>query len=111
MTRPPWMSHPREDVHGQAPRVRTLREKRDGVRGGSHVRADEDSRRRFKRNRGAPHGSRRLQNRFADERPQEGGRASCTKAYGGHMSIVDGGPTRLIFPSDSDMARNTDMWI
>jgi hypothetical protein len=27
------------------------------------------------------------------------------------MSIVDGGPTRLIFPSDSDMARNTDMWI
>jgi hypothetical protein len=35
----------------------------------------------------------------------------ATKADGNHMSIVDGGPTRIIFPPDSDMARNTDMWI
>jgi hypothetical protein len=35
----------------------------------------------------------------------------ATKADGDYMSIVDGGPTRIVFPPDSNMARNTDMWI
>jgi len=27
------------------------------------------------------------------------------------MSVADGGPTRIIFPSDSTIGRNIDMWI
>lgn len=35
----------------------------------------------------------------------------ATKADGKPMSIADGGPTRIIFPSDSPMGRNIDLWI
>ena len=35
----------------------------------------------------------------------------ATKADGAYMSVVDGGPTRIVFPSDSELGRNTDMWI
>jgi len=35
----------------------------------------------------------------------------ATKADGKHMSISDGGPTRVIFPPDSGTGRNPDMWI
>jgi len=35
----------------------------------------------------------------------------ATRADGAHMSIVDGGPTRIVFPEHSETGRNTDMWI
>ena len=35
----------------------------------------------------------------------------ATKAEGEHMSIEDGGPTRIIFPADSEMGENSDAWI
>ena len=35
----------------------------------------------------------------------------ATRANGAHMSVVDGGPTRIVFPPDSELGRNTDMWI
>jgi hypothetical protein len=35
----------------------------------------------------------------------------ATKADGEHMSIEDGGPTRIVFPPDSEFGENTDAWI
>lgn len=35
----------------------------------------------------------------------------ATKADGQRMSIADGGPIRIVFPSDSELGQNTDAWI
>jgi hypothetical protein len=35
----------------------------------------------------------------------------ATKANGKHMSIEDGGPTRIVFPADSEFGENSDAWI
>jgi hypothetical protein len=35
----------------------------------------------------------------------------ATKADGEHMSIEEGGPTRIIFPANSEMGENPDAWI
>jgi hypothetical protein len=35
----------------------------------------------------------------------------ATKADGEHMSVEDGGPTRIVFPPDSAFSENTDAWI
>jgi hypothetical protein len=35
----------------------------------------------------------------------------ATKAEGAHMSVEDGGPTRIIFPAGSELGENPDAWI
>jgi hypothetical protein len=35
----------------------------------------------------------------------------ATKAEGEHMTVADGGPTRIIFPPDSQFGQNPDAWV
>jgi hypothetical protein len=35
----------------------------------------------------------------------------ATKAEGEHMTVADGGPTRIIFPADSQFGQNPDAWV
>jgi hypothetical protein len=35
----------------------------------------------------------------------------ATKAQGEHMTVADGGPTRIIFPPDSQFGQNPNAWV